>query len=244
MTNRPPQLIAAAPSRAWNPVRAGVAVNATLLNCAVALGGVNLGPARDRVLLAGQTAPAENGIYALAESGGDTTVNVTANQTTTETVTAGRLVYVSVTGTVTVTGANGTVTAGNPGFLAPLSGPTRLAITGGSSGGVVTYKAAVNLVRADDADANADFVSGKLADVREGTAAGIWALRGPVSAVVISGGQAINFDQVSRSSVDAFDPAATRTTAAPVTKPLGFLVAIVTSLGALGSSQGSVSGLI
>lgn len=239
----PPNIIAVQPNRVWNPVRAAATTQTGLVNVPVSINSVPLGPTRDRVLLAGQTLPAENGLYQLTEFGADTTRSITASQTTTESITAARLVYVSVTGTVTVTGANGEVTAGNPGFLAPAAG-NLLNITGGASGGVLTYKATVGLARTADADANGEFVSGKLADVRAGSNAGMWALRGPVSATVITGGLAINFDLVSSAVSAPYDPAATRTTVAPVVKPLGFVVAIVTSLGLLGASSGSVSGLI
>lgn len=244
MTTKAPQIISAAPAKAWNPVRAAASTDTGLVNAPLAINAVNLGPNRDRVLLAGQSTQSANGIYQLTESGASEVLAIDPDEVTTETVTANRLVYVEVTGTVTVTGANGSVDVDNPGFLSPLSGPTRLAITGGESGGSVTYKATVGLARTEDADANADFVSGKIADVREGTNAGVWALQGPVSATSISGAANIVFTRVTQAAVAGYQPGASLTSEAPTIKPLGFVIAFVTSLGALGSSAGALKGLI
>lgn len=243
MTTRPPELIQVSPARAWLPVRVAATVNVALTNSPDAVNGITLGPERDRVLLTAQSTGAQNGIYELTASGADTVLTIDPDETTTETVTIGRLVYVTVTGTVTVTGVNGVVTEGNPAFLSPLTGPTRLGITGGEDGGTVTYKAAVGLARVADADANGDFVAGKIVDVRQGTNAGIWNLQGPAT-LVISNSVATVFTRSYQADQAALDPTAAFTSVAPAIKPLGFAIAIVTSLGALTHAAGRVSGLI
>ncbi len=242
MTNRPPEPRPTDPNAFWIPARAAATVNVSLANAPDVLDGIALGPAADRVLLAGQSTPAQNGIYVPQESGSATVRNISAAQSTTETVTAGRLVWVSVTGSVTVTGANGTVTAGNPGFLSPLSGPTRLDVAGGSDGGTFSFKASVALVRATDADENGDFILGKFLQVRLGTNAGVWTLSGN-AALLITNALAINFVRTA-VELPKVNLGAAYATQAPTLRPVGIAVGIVTSLGVLGGSLGAITGLI
>lgn len=243
MTTQPPEIRPYDPNLYWVPVRAAAAANVSTANAPDTVDGILLGPGKDRILLAGQTAPSGNGIYIPQESGSATVRTITAAQSTSENVTAGRLVWVSVTGSVIVTGANGIVTASAPGFLAPLSDPSRLDVAGGADGGTFSFKAAVALVRADDADANGDFVPGKVVQVRQGTNAGIWNLAAGSPALVISNSLGIVF---ARSAVESSRPnlAAPYSTAVPVLRPLGITVGIMTSLGILGGSFGAVTGII
>lgn len=245
MTSTPPQFINPSPSTIFNPASLAATVNVDLSLCPDAINGVLLGVPKTRVLLAGQSVPAQNGIYEPAESGSGTDRTITASQTTTESATAGRLVWVSVTGTVTVTGANGSLTGGQSGFLAPLSGPTRFDITGGASGGVATFKTTVALVRTADADANGDFLSGKTVDVRKGTNAGVWALRGPVSPLVLTNSLAMTWIRQVNGNPDSTQPAQSLTASAPALVPLGFSIALWTSFGPLMTGAGQrLTGLI
>jgi len=238
MTSTPPGLITPTPSRAWLPVRLAATVNLSLAACPAAINGLLLGPGAVRVLLTGQTTPSQNGIYRPQESGSATDRNITANQTTTENATADLLVWVSVTGTVTVTGTNGQVTAGQPGFLAPLAAPSRFGITGGTSGGVASFKPTVGLVRTDDADANGDFVSSKMVEVQRGTNSGVWHLQPPVSPLVLTNSLAIQFLRTVEGNVarPAFDAAFSAV--APGVKPVGYAFALISSLGPLITSTG------
>lgn len=242
MKTTPPELINPTLSRAWLPVRVAATVNTSLVNCPNSINAVLLGPTKDRVLLAGQATASQNGLYELSESGSATDLTVTANQSTTITVPASRMVHLVITGTVTVTGANGVLTADSPGYLSATS--TTLAVTGGETGGTVAYKTSVGLARVADADANAEFVNGKLVDVRQGTNAGMWEIDAPVGSLVISNALAIGFTRIKEAAQTAYDPTASRTTTAPGIRATGFIVAIATSLGALGSSLGLVKGLI
>lgn len=244
MTNKPPEMIQASPQAVFLPARLASIVNVSLSLCPDAINGVLLGPTRDRVLLTGQTAPAENGIYTPQESGVSTDRNIAASASTTESATAARLVWVSVTGTVTVTGANGAVTAGNPGFLAPLSGPTRFDVTGGSAGGVASFKTSVALVRAADADANGDFGAGKTCYVQAGTNSGVWQMPGPVSPVIISNSLAIAFSRTVEGNPSRAAFGAAMTSEAPGIIPFGLAFAIATSLGTLASTSGALHALI
>lgn len=238
MTANPPGLITPTPTRAWLPVWLAATVNVPLSACPAAINGVLLGPAPSRVLLTGQTTPAENGIYRPQESGAATDRNIAANQSTTENATADLLVWVSATGTVTVTGANGSVTGGQSGFLAPLSGPSRFTITGGASGGVASFKPTVALVRTDDADANGDFLSSKMVEVQRGTNAGIWNLLGPVSPLVLTNSLPIQFFRTVEGNVVRPAHDAAFTSDAPGVKPVGIAFALITSLGPLAVSTG------
>jgi len=242
MKTTPPQLINPSLSRTWLPVRVAATVDTSIVNCPNAINSVLLGPDKDRVLLAGQATASQNGLYELTESGSPTTLTVTANQVTTITVPASRMVQLVITGTVTVTGANGALTSDAPGYLSAAA--TTLTVTGGETGGTVDYNAAVGLTRVADADANAEFANGKLVDVRQGSNAGMWEINSPVGALVISNALAIGFTRIRQAAQAAYDPTATRTSTPPSIRATGFIVAIATSLGALGSSIGLVKGLI
>lgn len=239
MTNNPPGLITPSPNRAWLPVLVAASVNVSLSASPAAVNGVILGPGPTRVLLTGQTAPAQNGIYRPQESGAATNRSITPGQSTTESATDDLLVWVSVTGTVTVTGANGSLIGGQSGFLAPLSGPSRFTVTGGAAGGVASFKTSVALVRTDDADVNADFTSAKMVEVQKGTNAGVWNLQGPVPSAVITSGLPLVFlrsvdGNVTRPPIDA-----AFSTAAPEVKPVGYAFALISSLGPLLMSTGN-----
>jgi hypothetical protein len=72
----------------------------------------------------------------------------------------------------------------------------------------------------------------------------MWEINSPVGALVISNSLAIGFTRIRQAAQDAYDPTATRTTTPPSIRATGFIVAIATSLGALGSSLGAIKGLI
>lgn len=202
LDNRPPEVVLV--HGEWAPVRIALVAQTSLSSPASVIDGVALGPAADRILLAGQTAPAENGIYVLTAAGAINGYNYEEDAEDSPTGTAGKLHYVVCTGGAYVIGTSGRVIgptstalneegAGASGFIEPFEGGIFAAGALGAAGTVTIYSL-TTLTRATDADSAGEFRSGRRVSVASGTYRGAWVL---LDSIAVLGTSVVRFTQHS-----------------------------------------------